>query len=78
MDPDDALGMAEERGWQSVQAEWYFNSKEKSRATSSQQSYGYRPSVEQEWQPGSHIPSQIFDEMFGEVIPPPANTGRQH
>lgn len=24
-DPSDALGMAEERGWQSVQAAWYFN-----------------------------------------------------
>jgi hypothetical protein len=27
-DPDDALGMAEERGWQSVQADWYFKAKE--------------------------------------------------
>lgn len=26
-DPDDALGMAEERGWQSVQADWYFNAR---------------------------------------------------
>lgn len=26
-DPDDALGMAEERGWQSVQADWYFKAK---------------------------------------------------
>jgi hypothetical protein len=26
-DPDDALGMAEEKGWQSVQADWYFNAK---------------------------------------------------
>ena len=26
-DPDDALGMAEERGWQSVQADWYYNAK---------------------------------------------------
>jgi biotin operon repressor len=26
-DPDDALGMAEERGWQSVQASWYFKAK---------------------------------------------------
>lgn len=26
-DPDDALGMCEERGWQGVKAEWYFNSK---------------------------------------------------
>lgn len=24
-DPDDALGMAEEKGWQSIKAEWYFN-----------------------------------------------------
>ena len=23
-DPDDALGMAEERGWQSIKPEWYF------------------------------------------------------
>lgn len=29
-DTDDALGMAEERGWQSVQADWYFNAKGKS------------------------------------------------
>lgn len=28
-DTDDALGMAEERGWQSVQADWYFKAKEK-------------------------------------------------
>lgn len=27
-DTDDALGLAEERGWQSVQADWYFKSKE--------------------------------------------------
>jgi hypothetical protein len=27
-DVDDALGMAEERGWQSVQADWYFNAKQ--------------------------------------------------
>jgi hypothetical protein len=26
-DTDDALGMAEERGWQSVQADWYFRAK---------------------------------------------------
>jgi hypothetical protein len=26
-DPSDALGMAEERGWASVEASWYFNSK---------------------------------------------------
>lgn len=26
-DPDDALGLAEERGWQSVKAEWYENEK---------------------------------------------------
>lgn len=26
-DPDDALGMAEEKGWQSVQADWYFKAK---------------------------------------------------
>ena len=26
-DPSDALGMCEERGWQGVKAEWYFNSK---------------------------------------------------
>lgn len=26
-DPTDALGMAEERGWASVQPDWYFNSK---------------------------------------------------
>jgi hypothetical protein len=26
-DTDDALAMAEERGWQSVQADWYFNAK---------------------------------------------------
>lgn len=27
MDTNDALGMAEERGWQSVQADWYFKAK---------------------------------------------------
>ena len=27
-DVDDALGMAEERGWQSLQADWYFNAKQ--------------------------------------------------
>ena len=26
-DPSDALGMCEERGWQGLKAEWYFNSK---------------------------------------------------
>jgi len=26
-DPSDALGMCEERGWQGVKADWYFNSK---------------------------------------------------
>jgi uncharacterized protein YdaU (DUF1376 family) len=26
-DPDDALGLAEERGWQTVEADWYFNAK---------------------------------------------------
>lgn len=26
-DPDDALGMAEEKGWMSVQADWYFKAK---------------------------------------------------
>jgi DNA-binding MarR family transcriptional regulator len=26
-DTDDALGMAEERGWQTVQSDWYFNSR---------------------------------------------------
>lgn len=26
-DTDDALGMAEERGWQTVEADWYFNAK---------------------------------------------------
>lgn len=26
-DPDDALGMCEERGWQGVKADWYFNAK---------------------------------------------------
>jgi len=28
-DTDDALGMAEEKGWRSVQADWYFNAKGK-------------------------------------------------
>lgn len=28
-DPADALGMAEERGWQSIQPDWYFNAKRK-------------------------------------------------
>lgn len=26
-DPDDALGLAEEKGWKSVEASWYFNAK---------------------------------------------------
>jgi hypothetical protein len=29
-DTDDALGLAEERGWQSVKPEWYFNDKQRS------------------------------------------------
>lgn len=33
-DPDDALGMAEERGWQSIRPEWYF--KETARVQSPQ------------------------------------------
>jgi len=28
-DPDDALGMAEEKGWKSVEPDWYFNAKGK-------------------------------------------------
>lgn len=28
-DPDDALGMAEEKGWMSVQADWYFRAKKR-------------------------------------------------
>jgi hypothetical protein len=28
-DPDDALGMAEERGWLTVKADWYFREKER-------------------------------------------------
>lgn len=28
-DPSDALGLAEERGWASVQPDWYFNTKGK-------------------------------------------------
>ncbi len=28
-DPSDALGLAEERGWQTVEADWYFNAKGK-------------------------------------------------
>lgn len=35
-DTDDALGMAEERGWQSVQASWYFNAKGNSSARTNQ------------------------------------------
>jgi uncharacterized protein YdaU (DUF1376 family) len=35
-DPDDALGMAEERGWQSIQADWYFNAKSGRKANSQQ------------------------------------------
>jgi uncharacterized protein YdaU (DUF1376 family) len=33
-DPTDALGMAEERGWASVQTNWYFNSKGSQNGTS--------------------------------------------
>jgi hypothetical protein len=29
-DTDDALGLAEERGWQSIKPEWYFNDKHRS------------------------------------------------
>jgi hypothetical protein len=32
-DPDDALGMAEEKGWQSITPEWYFNELAKSRSS---------------------------------------------
>jgi len=28
-DPDDALGMCEERGWQGIKAEWYFSERER-------------------------------------------------
>ena len=33
-DPDDALGLAEERGWQSVEPEWYFKSRGRSNSGS--------------------------------------------
>ena len=39
-DPDDALGMAEERGWQSVQAEWYFKAKGQANGTGNHTSLG--------------------------------------
>lgn len=35
-DASDALGMAEEKGWQSIQPDWYFNAKGKSHANRNQ------------------------------------------
>jgi hypothetical protein len=35
-DASDALGMAEEKGWQSIQPNWYFNAKGKSHANRNQ------------------------------------------
>jgi hypothetical protein len=35
-DPDDALGMAEERGWLTVEPDWYFRAKGNGNGTSSQ------------------------------------------
>lgn len=32
-DPDDALGMAEERGWQSIEPHWYFKEQKNARKT---------------------------------------------
>ena len=40
-DPDDALGMAEEKGWKSVEPDWYFNAKGKSNGNGNQ--HGARP-----------------------------------
>jgi hypothetical protein len=34
--PDDALGLAEERGWQTVKADWYFQSQRTDRGTNRQ------------------------------------------
>ncbi|KZY51013.1 hypothetical protein A3734_06535 [Sulfitobacter sp. HI0054] len=39
-DPTDALGMAEERGWASVQPDWYFNAKGQSNERTHQPSRG--------------------------------------
>ncbi|MAM60846.1 helix-turn-helix domain-containing protein [Maritimibacter sp. UBA3975] len=70
-DPNGVVEESIANGWTGVFPE-------KSRAGPSQQSYGYRPSVEQEWQAGARIPSQEIDEMFGEVLPPPGDTARRH
>jgi len=52
--PDDALGMAEERGWVSVQADWYFKAKGSShgnrnndRASANRPANGPDPALEQ-------------------------------
>lgn len=44
MDPSDALGMAEERGWQSVQADWYFKAKGNGNGEQSHSNSGRGPS----------------------------------
>lgn len=39
-DTDDALGLAEERGWQSVKPEWYFNDKQRADRGANRQGSG--------------------------------------
>lgn len=39
-DTDDALGLAEERGWQSVKPEWYFNDKQRADRGTNRQGSG--------------------------------------
>jgi hypothetical protein len=39
-DPSDALGLAEERGWASVEPDWYFNTKGKSHDNRTQNNFG--------------------------------------
>jgi hypothetical protein len=39
-DTDDALGLAEERGWQSIKPEWYFNDKQRAQRGADRQGSG--------------------------------------
>lgn len=57
-DPDDALGMAEERGWQSIQPDWYFRARGQHGNASHEQS---RPDA------GSHRPGAGTVAAFAAV-----------
>ena len=57
-DPSDALGMCEERGWQGVKADWYFNAKrqdhEQSNNNGQQSGYSRTPPGRQNGASGAH------------------------